>query len=128
MRTSLFAAFFAFGATVLSGQAVFTILANLDATSGTDPLAALLQAYDGDLYGTTVDGGANATGGFSMGRIQTAAERFNRPQPASLPHRLKTPCLRFMQKLDAGELRNAPFYRRSSVLQRPSLGTAQVQG
>ena len=40
----------------------FTTLQSFDLTHGADPYAGLVQATDGKLYGTTVDGGANNYG------------------------------------------------------------------
>jgi uncharacterized repeat protein (TIGR03803 family) len=40
----------------------FTTLHSFDGTDGTSPVAGLVQATNGDLYGTTADGGANGGG------------------------------------------------------------------
>jgi len=46
----------------LSAQ-TFTTLHSFQQTDGAQPQAGLVQATDGNLYGTTLDAGANATGG-----------------------------------------------------------------
>ena len=47
---------------VLPAQTL-TTLHNFDGTNGADPFAGLVQATNGDLYGTTENGGANGGGG-----------------------------------------------------------------
>jgi len=49
----------------LSGalSTLYTFCAQGNCPDGADPYAALMQATDGNFYGTTFDGGANATGG-----------------------------------------------------------------
>jgi uncharacterized repeat protein (TIGR03803 family) len=54
-------ALYAATAMVVSGQTL-TTLHSFDGTDGMDPLAGLIQATDGNLYGTTSDGGAGASG------------------------------------------------------------------
>ncbi len=40
----------------------FTTLANFDGSNGSNPYAAFVQGFDGNLYGTTYSGGANNSG------------------------------------------------------------------
>ncbi|MGH9432855.1 MAG: choice-of-anchor tandem repeat GloVer-containing protein [Terriglobia bacterium] len=50
-------------AAIASPGQTFKTLANLDGTNGTQPLAAVVQGTDGNLYGTTDTGGANYAAG-----------------------------------------------------------------
>ena len=45
-----------------SGLQAFTTLASFNGTDGANPYTGLVQATNGDLYGTTVSGGANGDG------------------------------------------------------------------
>ena len=38
----------------------FTTLRSFDGMDGSGPLSGLIQAFDGNLYGTTLNGGANS--------------------------------------------------------------------
>jgi uncharacterized repeat protein (TIGR03803 family) len=49
-----------------------TTLFSFDGTNGAAPIAGLVQATDGQLYGTTNGGGASATGGGTVFRITTS--------------------------------------------------------
>ena len=48
---------------IVSPAQTFTTLANFNGTNGDDSTAPLIQASDGNFYGTTSDGGANGGGG-----------------------------------------------------------------
>ena len=47
----------------------FTTLYSFDGTDGSGPVAGLVQATNGDLYGTTTEGGANLYGGVYGGTV-----------------------------------------------------------
>jgi uncharacterized repeat protein (TIGR03803 family) len=49
-------------ATTVASAQTFTTLHNFDSADGANPYAALIQATNGDLYGTTMNGGANGGG------------------------------------------------------------------
>src|ERR1700683_5245953 len=51
----------AFSASILSAQTL-TVLHNFDNTDGSYPWGALVQAANGDFYGTAAGGGANGQG------------------------------------------------------------------
>ncbi|MGA2355473.1 MAG: choice-of-anchor tandem repeat GloVer-containing protein [Terriglobales bacterium] len=50
-----------FSAAVASSAQTFQTLVNFDSSNGANPYAALFQSTDGNLYGTTVNGGANSS-------------------------------------------------------------------
>ena len=54
-------AFCAAAATRASAQ-TFTTLFSFDGTNGTQPVASLIQGFDGNFYGTTASGGTNNDG------------------------------------------------------------------
>jgi uncharacterized repeat protein (TIGR03803 family) len=49
-------------ATILPAQAMFTTIHSFDSTDGSDPASGMIQALNGDLYGTTNAGGAGSGG------------------------------------------------------------------
>jgi uncharacterized repeat protein (TIGR03803 family) len=67
-------------ATVSASSAqAFTTLAHFNQTNGYDPVAAMIQGLDGDLYGTTVSGGVAERGTFfkiSTGGVLTTLYSF----------------------------------------------------
>lgn len=56
------AAIFFVWSAVIAAQAQFSTLVTLNGTNGTAPYSALVQGTDGNLYGTTSNGGANGRG------------------------------------------------------------------
>jgi uncharacterized repeat protein (TIGR03803 family) len=53
----------------MTPQGTITILQNLNGISGAFPMSALIQATDGNLYGTTAEGGANTFCYYGCGTV-----------------------------------------------------------
>lgn len=75
----VFAAFLFFtGVAVFSSAQTFTSLASFDDNDGVGPNGPLIQAFDGDLYGTTTWSGANAYGTvFKVAQSGTVTTLYN---------------------------------------------------
>jgi uncharacterized repeat protein (TIGR03803 family) len=71
-------------ATVALSAQTYTTLHSFDETDGSNPYAGLMQANDGNLYGTTSAGGANGDGTvfqFTTGGTLTTIHNFNHFSP-----------------------------------------------